>query len=121
MPRTVILIVALIVINTSHGQGAATTLEPTTFTSASDTRNSTSKTPLLAKVYDIYNSIVELSEDFSRFPMNDSYVTNTVSMLFFLLIGKIIRLNSHEQSFICYLNVTRHMTSVLLNIQPVSL
>ena len=96
LPLTMLIHILLIVLKSSgiQGQSDETTIRTTAFSSVNITRNvdvtpeSERQPPMLAIIHDIYDSVVGLTKDFSRFPMDDAYVPDTVSIQLSRVIRK---------------------------------
>ena len=80
MSRTVLLFFLFSFLGTSGGKSEGPILASTTFADVNGTRISIHKKPLLASIHDTYNSIVEMSKDFSRFPLDDTYRPDKVNI-----------------------------------------
>ena len=84
MHRNISILFLLTFLQTTSGEGDNTTSTPSVFVDVNGIRIEQNDTRLLEYIHNIYDSIVHLSNDFSRFPMSDEYDPVKVSMFFII-------------------------------------
>ena len=83
--HSILLSFLLTFLKITSGQGDNSTLTPSMFVDVNGTQIEKNNTHLLKYIHSIYDSVVDISNDFSRFPMSDKYDPVTVSILFIIM------------------------------------